>query len=345
MSLSNGHNNLGKLAATGSHDISNCSSEGTEWSEPAAALKIVFALIVLLGAPGNGAVIWVTGFNMERNVYTVCFLNLAVADLSYCLIFPSLLACSCLPGFPSSDIFWRLLRWIFRFHMSVIAVLLTLISIVRCLSITRPVWFQYHKGLVWVRAACFGAWALASLLCLPEFLHFSTDSYSGAKIWVAFEVTGSILSFGPPLLIMAMCYILVARTVKGKMFHKSRYLVQLIVTMVSVFIVSWFPITVCDILWKLSVCISMQSLYLTFSLASLNSTVNPVIYVFSGRDFRQVFRRSLAATLRLAFAEEKMELETDPPIPTVCAVSPPSQGHFNDCDVGPSEAGGGGGCS
>ncbi|XP_072884092.1 C3a anaphylatoxin chemotactic receptor-like [Hemitrygon akajei] len=222
MSFSNGHNNMSKLAATGSHDISNCSSGGTEWSEPAAALKIVFALIVLLGAPGNGAVIWVTGFNMERNVYTVCFLNLAVADLTYCLIFPTLLAYSCLPGPSVSVTFWRALRWIFRFHMSGIAALLTLISIVRCLAITRPVWFQYHKDLVWVRAPCFVAWALAFLLCLPEFLHFSTDSYSQAQIWVALEVTGSILSFGPPLLIMAVCYILVVRKLKGKMFLKSR---------------------------------------------------------------------------------------------------------------------------
>ncbi|XP_059805665.1 C3a anaphylatoxin chemotactic receptor-like [Hypanus sabinus] len=319
MLLSNGHNNLVKLAATGSHDISKCISGVTEWSAPGSALKIVFALMILLGAPGNGAVIWVTGFNMGRNVYTVCFLNLAVADLSYCLIFPTLLAYSCLPGYSSSNTFWRLLRWIFKFHMSTIALLLTLISIVWCLAITRPVWFHYHKGLVWVRAACFGAWGLAFLLCLPELLHLSTESYSMDEPWVTLEVTGNILSFGPPLLIMAVCYLLIGRKLKGRTFTKPRYLIHLIITMVSVFIVCWLPITVCDTLWKLSICIPLQSLYYTSSLGSLNCVFNPLIYVFSGRDFRQVFRRSLAATLRLAFTEEKMELGNDPPIHTVSA--------------------------
>ncbi|XP_072884216.1 C5a anaphylatoxin chemotactic receptor 1-like [Hemitrygon akajei] len=319
MSLSNGHNNLVELAATGSHNISNCSSGGTEWSAPGAALKMVFALIVLLGAPGNGAVIWVTGFNMERNVYTVCFLNLAMADLTYCLTLPTLLAYSCLPGPSVSVTFWRLLRWIFKFHMSTVALLLTLISIVRCLAITRPVWFRYHKGPVWVRAACFAAWSLAFLFCLPELLHLFTESYSTDQTWVALEVTGNVLSFGPPLLIMAVCYLLIVRKLKGKTFPKSRYLIHLTITMVSVFIVCWLPITVCDTLWKLSISIPLQSLYYTSSLGSLNCVFNPVIYAFFGRDFRQVFRRSLAATLRLVFTEEKMELGTNPLTPTVSA--------------------------
>ncbi|XP_059805664.1 C3a anaphylatoxin chemotactic receptor-like [Hypanus sabinus] len=320
MALPTGHNNnLIELAATRSLLNSNCSSGEMKWSANDAALKMFFALIILLGAPGNGAVIWVTGFNTERSVYTVCFLNLAVADLTYCLTLPSLLAYSCLSDHSSSNTFWRFLRWIFKFHMSTIALLLTLISIVRCLAITRPVWFHYHKGLVWVRAACFGAWGLAFLLCLPELLHFSTESYSTKETEVALEITGNILSFGPPLLIMALCYLLIARKLKGKTFAKHRYLVHLIITMVSVFIVCWLPVTVCDTLWKLSICISLKSLYITLSLASLNGVFNPLIYVFSGRDFRQVFRRSLAATLRLVFAEEKMELTTDPPIRTVSA--------------------------
>ncbi|XP_072884091.1 C3a anaphylatoxin chemotactic receptor-like [Hemitrygon akajei] len=320
MALSTGHNNnLVELAATRSRLISKCISGETEWSANDVVFKMVFALIILLGAPGNGAVIWVTGFKMKRSVYTVCFLNLAVADLTYCLTLPTLLAYSCLPGQSSSVTFWRLLRWIFKFHMSTIAALLTLISIVRCLAITRPVWFQYHKGLVWVREACFGAWSLAFLLCLPELLHLSFVSYSTEETETALEVTGNILSFGPPLLIMAVCYLLIARKLKGKTFPKSRYLIHLIITMVSVFIVCWLPITVCDTLWKLSICISLKSLYFTLSLASLNGVFNPLIYVFSGRDFRQVFRRSLAGTLHLVFAEEKMELATDPPIRTVSA--------------------------
>ncbi|XP_059805488.1 C3a anaphylatoxin chemotactic receptor-like [Hypanus sabinus] len=49
---------------------------------------IPYAITFLLGVPGNSAVIWVTGFKMERDVHTMCFLYLAVADLTYCLTLP-----------------------------------------------------------------------------------------------------------------------------------------------------------------------------------------------------------------------------------------------------------------
>ncbi|XP_051901526.1 formyl peptide receptor-related sequence 3-like [Pristis pectinata] len=124
---------------------------------------------------------------MKRTVHTVCYLNLAVADLTYCLTLPILVASLIVQGS------WRKNQLLRMFVLCAVTLnasasifLLTLISIFRCLAITRPIWFRQHPGLAWVRAACFGAWGLAFLLCLPV-LSRQTAPYLGDKTRVTLK--------------------------------------------------------------------------------------------------------------------------------------------------------------
>ncbi|XP_051864932.1 C3a anaphylatoxin chemotactic receptor-like [Pristis pectinata] len=286
------------------------------WRAPTVLFTIITALIFLLGVIGNGAVVWVTGFKMKRSVHTVCFLNLAVADLTYCLTLPFLVASIYVYSRRPQD----KLLWIFRFcainlNMSASIFLLTLISISRCLAVTRPIWFRQRLPLAWVRAACFGAWGLAFLTCLPHLLIGLIFLYLGDKTVVTLEVTGTLFTFVLPLTIMVACYLLIARELRGDRFAQSRKPVRLIMTVVVAFIVCWLPNTVCRLLQAFCQPVPTEWIYIAFGLASFNSALNPLLYVFVGRDFRQVFRRSPAASLRLAFAEEEVRVGESPSDP------------------------------
>ncbi|XP_072102371.1 C3a anaphylatoxin chemotactic receptor-like [Mobula birostris] len=297
---------------------------------PASSILSIFVytLTFLLGVPGNGAVIWVTGFKMKRSVNTVWFLNLAVADLTYCLTLPFQMANIALENtWPRDNVLCKLLPSAIVLNMYASVFLLTMISIDRCLAVTRPIWSQIHRSLPWVRVACLGAWSLAFLMCLPTLLtrqiyidsEFGlifctlnyTGTYFGDRTREVVEVTRALFAFVFPFLIMASCYLLIGRMLQRGKFAKSsktRKPIRLIAFVVAAFFICWLPYHICSLaqaFFKHQVAFIWDTL--SMGLASLNSALNPILYVFAGRDFRQVFRRSLSSSLRLAFAEEPTE--------------------------------------
>ncbi|XP_059805674.1 C3a anaphylatoxin chemotactic receptor-like [Hypanus sabinus] len=277
-----------------------------EWGAPSVMSMVVIILSILLGVPGNGAVIWVTGFKMKRKAHTVCFLNLAAADLMYCLLLPFLMiAISELHSgyFSNISVSWCVSIMYLNAFASVF--LLCLVSIYRCLAVTRPVWFQQHLRLAWVRVTCFVAWVIAIAMWLTIIfnLHFSTILIVTA------------LGFCIPFVIMVISYALVAWRLHGERFAKSWKPIRLIVIAVAVFVICWLPCSLCVLLIFNRF---VPDEWVTFSqaLASFNSALNPLIYVFAGSDFRQVFKRSLFASLKLAFTEHEQQGETPNHNPT-----------------------------
>ncbi|XP_059805663.1 C3a anaphylatoxin chemotactic receptor-like [Hypanus sabinus] len=272
---------------------------------PATLSTVSFVITFLLGVPGNCAVIWVTGFKMERRAHTVCFLKLAVADLAYCFTLPFHLAMFFdLSSFPQDDSFFIFFGCVVIINMSVSSFLLTLISIFRSLAVIRPIWFRHQLSLDLVYVSCFGAWVLAFLMSLPHLIFEQIILYFGENTWLFLEVTWDVFIFGLTILIMSTCYIMIGRILQMDDLAKSQKPVRLIVTVVVAFIICWLPNIVCSLLRDISDAFLNGWLTLTFALASFNSALNSLLYVFPGRDFRRVFRRSLTASLHLAFAEE-----------------------------------------
>ncbi|GCC18825.1 hypothetical protein chiPu_0022143 [Chiloscyllium punctatum] len=283
--------------------------------ESAAILAIsMYALTFVVGAPGNAAVIWVAGFKMKRTVNTVWFLNLAAADLAYCLSLPFQIAHVVLGNrWPDTAALCRLLPCAILLNMAASVFLLTAVSIDRCLAVTLPVWSQRWRtpGRAW--ACCAGLWALAGLMCLPALLHrrlapgtsACVADYAGVVRLV--EVSRATVAFGLPFLVMAACYLLIGLRVRRAGFGKSRRRpLRLILAVVLAFFVCWLPYHLFGLLQAFGhdgAALRAWD-YVTVGLASLNSALNPLLYVFAGRDFRQRARRSLGATLRRALSEE-----------------------------------------
>ncbi|XP_072102770.1 C3a anaphylatoxin chemotactic receptor-like [Mobula birostris] len=269
-----------------------------EWGAPSVMTTVILILTVLLGVPGNGAVIWVTGFKMKSNVWNVCFLNLAVADLIYCLCLPLYIILQL-----KTSYFWLLVLPTMFLVAFASLYLLCLISIYRCLAITRPIWFQQHLSLAWVRVTCFVVWVIAIVIFMLVFL--SRYFFVCALIWITFTFAL------PPLVIMIICYAFVGRRLQGVRLAESRKPIRLIVTTVAAFMICWLPSTLYALISTGDVQSHFYWYILTEALASFNSALNPLIYVFAGSDFRQVFRRSMFASLLLAFTEHEPKGETE----------------------------------
>ncbi|XP_062891247.1 C3a anaphylatoxin chemotactic receptor-like [Mobula hypostoma] len=268
----------------------------------------ILIVTVLLGVPGNGAVIWVTGFKMKSNVPNVCFLNLAVADLIHCLCLPlHIVVIYQLYSGYFPNFFWVFVIPIMFPNAFASIYLLCLISIYRCLAITRPIWFRQHLNLAWVRATCFMVWVIAIVIFMPVFLSRFFSKF--VLIWLVFI-------FGLPLVIMIICYALVGWKLQGDRFAHSRKPIRLIVTAVAAFMICWLPSTLYALISNDSMLRHFDWYILTEALASFSSALNPLIYVFVGSDFRQVFRRSMFPSLQLTFSEYELKGETHNRNPT-----------------------------
>ncbi|XP_072884193.1 C3a anaphylatoxin chemotactic receptor-like [Hemitrygon akajei] len=245
-----------------------------EWGAASVTSMVIFTLTFLLGVPGNGTVIWVIVFKMKSNVHTECFLTLALTDLIYCLTLPFRMANISLTHSGYNAYFSCKFIGILMFlDASASTYLLFLISICRCLDITRPPWFQQYLSLTWSLDP-----SLRRVPACPPASGFE----GGIDGW----------------------------RLQGNRFAKYQKPVRLIITVVVAFMICWIPNAACDLLSAFTTPISQDWSSFTVALASCNSAINPLLYVFAGREFHQVFRRSILASLRLAFAEQSPEMET-----------------------------------
>ncbi|XP_029143037.1 mas-related G-protein coupled receptor member H-like, partial [Protobothrops mucrosquamatus] len=120
-------------------------------------------IICSIGVPLNGIVIWLLGFQMKRNPFTVLILNLAIADFGFLI----LMTVYCIDDF-IHILQSRILQKIF-FSLSDVTYinglfLLTAISIDRCVAVLFPIWHRCSRPKYLSPAVCIFLWIFSSLL-------------------------------------------------------------------------------------------------------------------------------------------------------------------------------------
>ncbi|XP_020642836.2 C5a anaphylatoxin chemotactic receptor 1 [Pogona vitticeps] len=284
---------------------------------------VVYALVFLVGTLGNGAVIWVVGFQMKPTVNTVWFLNLSVADLLCCLVLPFLaIPLACHHRWYLGNFACKLLPSLTILNMFASVLLLTFISMDRCALVLKPVWCQNYRSarLTWM--FCCVAWVAALLLTIPSFLTRHTKSY-GSHNWttcgvqyashtleVTVAVTRFLFGFLIPLAVISISYGLVIGRVHSSRFRHSKKTLKVVLVVVVGFFVCWAPYHIVGLI--LASEIPQSPLFeavrnadpLVVSLAFLNSCINPIIYVIVGQDFKTKMWRSLKVMLRNVLSEE-----------------------------------------
>ncbi|XP_075690547.1 C5a anaphylatoxin chemotactic receptor 1-like [Rhinoderma darwinii] len=282
-------------------------------------------LVVVLGIPGNGLVMWITSFEMKRSVNTIWFLNLAVADLLCCLSGPFIITHIILGYWPLGLFTCRLIPSILLINMFASVLLLTMISVDRCALVMKPVWCQNNRTVAKAYVACAIMWILALILSSPSFIFRNIIEYKGKELCVQdytiivhdhrqrveniIVICRLLIGFIFPFLVIVTCYSILMYRVKERFTHNTKTM-KVVLTVIIGFFVCWLPYHVAGLILALhrndtALYQSTEKVDQIFiAIAFMNSCINPIIYVLLGQDFKSKFKKSISLILKNVLAED-----------------------------------------
>ncbi|NWQ77751.1 C3AR protein, partial [Columbina picui] len=141
--------------------------------------------------------------------------------------------------------------------------------------------------------------------------NFYESDYSVSPALVAINTSRAVFGFVLPFGIMAVCYALIAFRMHASKFHKPcNRMLRTIVLVVTAFFICWAPYHVVGILSLVPTLGTglRENLilwdHLSTAFAYANSCINPLLYVFVGKDFRAKARQTVKEILEGAFTDE-----------------------------------------
>uniref|UniRef100_K7FGR8 G-protein coupled receptors family 1 profile domain-containing protein n=1 Tax=Pelodiscus sinensis TaxID=13735 RepID=K7FGR8_PELSI len=276
---------------------------------------VIYSIAFLLGVTGNGLVIFITGFRMRRTVNAIWYLNLAVADFIFTFFLPLSVAYVAL-GFhwPFGLALCKINTAVAFLNMFASVFLLTLISADRCVTVAWPVWAQNHRSprLASLLAGAAGLGTLGAentTHCYNNYAlshGFQQEEPAGLRErrHRAMVLTRFLAGFLVPFAIILACYVGIWAKLRRNRLTRSGRPYKIMVAVVAAFFLCWLfrevsaPPTAPPFQSLLAVGIPLAS-----GLAYLNSCLNPLLYVFVGRDFREKLRSSVLSAFESAFSE------------------------------------------
>uniref|UniRef100_W5LT95 Chemokine-like receptor 1 n=1 Tax=Astyanax mexicanus TaxID=7994 RepID=W5LT95_ASTMX len=281
-------------------------------------LLAVNAFICVLGIVGNGVVIWIAGFKMKKSVNTTWYLSLAMSDFIFCA------------SLPVNTIYMATADWIFGHFMCKFSsfvmflnmfssiFLLVVISMDRCVSVMFPVWAQNQRTIskAWVMVIL--AWVLATALNAPSVIYREVQEHLGVRRCLnnyttsehshgTVATTRFVLGFIVPFLIIIFCYSIIIFKLKSNQMAKSTKPFKVMTALIITFFLCWLPyhtFVLVELNRSLPNDVMELGLKIGTVTASVNSFLNPILYVFMGNDFRRKFKSSILSKVENAMGEE-----------------------------------------
>ncbi|XP_041425627.1 N-formyl peptide receptor 2-like [Xenopus laevis] len=307
----------------------------------------IYSIISILGTVGNGLVIWIIGFKMEKTATLIWFLNLGIADFMFCLLlFLHIIQIVHPHYWPFGWIMCK--TWNFNLLLNLCAsvLFLMIISVDRCICVLYPMLAKIHRTSRLASIISVITWIISMVISSPNiaFQHYIVhdDQHSSCFLsyirWDnastfdietskrrhrAMIMTRFVSMFLIPFSIILVCYGLIALQVrKSTRIAGSGRTLKILFTIVICFFSCWFlfhirsMIDYADIYLRYPSRVILDNL--SICLAFFNSCLNPIIYVFIGRDFKKSLRKSIPFLLENTFREGKelpeiLRERNDPP--------------------------------
>ncbi|XP_075183318.1 C3a anaphylatoxin chemotactic receptor-like [Anomaloglossus baeobatrachus] len=288
----------------------------------------LYSFVFALGIIGNGLVIWIAGFRMKNTINAVWFLHLAIADFLCCASKP--LRINNWINLKTSETTFCIANiFLFNVNMSTSVLLLTAMSIDRWVSVMWPFWAKVHRSCKLVRITAAFIWVLSWLLTglvyfvynfiFRAFTEWCTYLYLYKmkyvpKIKQTIQLLRLVIMCVIPFLIIVTSYVTIFYKIrKSKRSQRSQRSSRIITAVILCFFICWFPYYI----WPLTPWYGafFTDFYkgntIVLILATLNSCMNPIIYVIMGQDFQQGFFRSIPARLQRALGDNPGDLSTE----------------------------------
>ncbi|XP_041692337.2 C3a anaphylatoxin chemotactic receptor-like [Coregonus clupeaformis] len=282
-------------------------------------LLVVNVVILLLGVFGNGVVIWIAGLKMKKTVNTTWYLSLAISDFIFCACLPFNIISMVTKEWILGLFMCKFTSFVMFLNMFSSIFLLVVISVDRYVLVVFPVWAQNQRTVRRASVVVVLAWAISVVLSIPStvFRQVTTDGttkcfndypYRNRHIIVA--VSRFVSGFVLPLFIIIFCYSVIILRLRTNRMTRSSKPFRVLTALIAMFFISWLPYHVFIILEsgasdQTSLTVIHEGLKISATLASANSCMNPFLYSFMGKDFKQKCWNSFLSTIENAFDEEE----------------------------------------
>uniref|UniRef100_A0A8C8SEG2 Probable G-protein coupled receptor 33 n=1 Tax=Pelusios castaneus TaxID=367368 RepID=A0A8C8SEG2_9SAUR len=272
---------------------------------------VLLFMTFLVGLVGNSLYLWMLGLKMRRTVTTLWFLHLVSCYFFFTLLIPFFAVYVLL------DFHWafgtamcKLLNTCISMGMFSSVFLLILISLDRYLLTHHPFWSRNQRTLPLAQKLIRGVWVISFILSTPYLAFRETHRTQGLgrRVHLAVFMVRFLLGFLLPFCIIVVCYIRVWLKMKEKKMEWAGKPFKVLEAALVSFFFGWLPYHLYQALklYKNEVSESVSGVVLVIYIfaSCFNACFTPVLYLFVGEKFWQVFRMSLLSLVRAAFDDD-----------------------------------------
>ncbi|XP_072541494.1 C-X-C chemokine receptor type 1 [Salminus brasiliensis] len=276
------------------------------------SVTVSYVIVFFLSLLGNSVVIYVVCLMDNRKTSTdVYLMNLALADLLFSLTLPFEAVYIYTSDWLFGTFFCKLVSGVQEATFYSCVFLLACISIDRYMAIVRATQF-ISKQHCMVRAVCGLVWLGAIMLSLPVVVQneaLEIEGYHGLRCYenvtaehmdewrVALRILRHTVGFFLPLVIMLFCYGWTMGTLFRSRNSQKHKAMRVILCVVLAFMVCWLPNNITELINTLiegnlitETCDLRRNMgiamYVTQALAFIHCAINPILYAFIGKKFR-----------------------------------------------------------
>uniref|UniRef100_H3A1G9 Cysteinyl leukotriene receptor 1 n=1 Tax=Latimeria chalumnae TaxID=7897 RepID=H3A1G9_LATCH len=276
------------------------------------AYSTVYSLVTVFGFVGNGFALFVLIRTFrQKTAFHIYMLNLAISDLLCVCTLPLRVVYYVHKGqWLFGDALCRISTYAFYVNLYCSILFMTAMSLSRFIAIVFPV---KNLNLVNVKKAkivCLGIWIFVTLTTSPFLMTGTSVKNNKTKCFeppdtikpqlLALNYISLVVGCIIPFCVILLCYTLIIRALlNNQMKNKSsshKKAIRLIIIVMTAFFVCFLPYHIqrtihIHFLMQKNSCedrLNMQkSVVITLCLAASNTCIDPLLYFFSGENFRR----------------------------------------------------------
>ncbi|XP_054852860.1 cysteinyl leukotriene receptor 1 [Eublepharis macularius] len=289
----------------------------------------VYSVVTMLGLVGNGFVLCVLiRTYQDRTAFQVYMLNLAISDLLFVCTLPLRVVYYIYKGnWFFGDFMCRISSYALYVNLYCSIFFMTAMSFFRCIAIVFPVQNLHFLTEKRARLVCATIWIFVMLTSSPFLMRgsYTDPATNKSKCYepppagwvtklVVLHYIALFVGFIVPFAIITICCSMIIRTLLKNQMHRKqeahKKAVWMVIIVTLAFLFSFAPyhiqrtVHIHFMMRKDAVCEDLlymqKSVVITLSLAAMNCCFDPLLYFFSGGNFRRrlsTFRKASASSM------------------------------------------------